>query len=155
VTIGHNPVDSTNAKWAIFLRGNRKNYLCEQLHERVFGKQDQTLGCDTLVKNYAQLRKMVLEPPEARDLNLSSQDLQSPKDAAGQVVGGVLLDASHDDRYIGESLGKSARHSSPMQIVAEQALSMRLYEARIASLQRIVAFFVLFHQMGENVQVQG
>jgi hypothetical protein len=42
-----------------------------------------------------------------------------------------------------------------MQIVAEQALSMRLYEARIASLQRIVAFFVLFHQMGENVQVQG
>ncbi len=31
-------------------------------------------------------------------------------------------------------------------------LSMRLYESRIASLQRAVAFFVMFHQMGKDVQ---
>ena len=41
-----------------------------------------------------------------------------------------------------------------MKLVEQQTLSMRLYESRIASLQRAVAFFVMFHQMGKDVQVE-
>lgn len=29
---------------------------------------------------------------------------------------------------------------------------MRLYEGRVASMQRLVSFFVLFHKMGQAVQ---
>jgi len=37
------------------------------------------------------------------------------------------------------------------RLIELQVISMRLYETRIASLQRCVAFMVLFHQMGKNV----
>eukprot|EP00438_Fugacium_kawagutii_P033781 Skav209626 [mRNA] locus=scaffold902:111213:114590:+ [translate_table: standard] len=46
------------------------------------------------------------------------------------------------------------RHSSPQEnfkLTDTQRVSMLLYESRIASLQRAVAFFVLFHEMGKTI----
>jgi len=55
------------------------------------------------------------------------------------------------EKYFGEQLRGSTPKGMDWQIVESQALSMQLYESRIASLQRAVAFFVLFHEMGKCV----
>ena len=61
-----------------------------------------------------------------------------------------------EEEYFGQRMMESSAGSegvTPMKLVEQQTLSMRLYESRIASLQRAVAFFVMFHQMGKDVQV--
>ena len=48
-------------------------------------------------------------------------------------------------------LDHSASPAESFKLTETQRLSMLLYEGRIASLQRAVAFFVLFHQMGKTI----
>lgn len=48
-------------------------------------------------------------------------------------------------------LKHSASPAESFKLTDTQRLSMLLYEGRIASLQRAVAFFVLFHEMGKTV----
>jgi hypothetical protein len=52
-----------------------------------------------------------------------------------------------EDMYV-----KNMPGVSKMAMVKSQLLSMELYEARIASLQRFVSMTVLFHQIGSRVQ---
>lgn len=56
-----------------------------------------------------------------------------------------------DEEYYGEHMEKEWTDVPLARLCEEQVLIMRLYETRIASLQRCVAFFVLFHQMGKRV----
>lgn len=48
-------------------------------------------------------------------------------------------------------LKHSASPAESFKLTDTQRLSMLLYEGRIASLQRAVAFFILFHEMGKTV----
>ena len=68
-----------------------------------------------------------------------------------EVVGMTNIEPS-DEAYFGKKLRATAPPSMhPMKLVDAQALSMRLYESRVASLQRAVAFYVLFHKLGQTV----
>jgi len=78
-----------------------------------------------------------------------------------------LLGAIHDrksrvkmeEAFYGEHLEEELKNVSLLRLCDEQMLAMRLYETRFdaavdtlfASLQRCMAFFVLFHQMGKHV----
>jgi len=70
-----------------------------------------------------------------------------------------LLGAIHDrksrvkmeEAFYGEHLEEELKNVSLLRLCNEQMLAMRLYETRFASLQRCMAFFVLFHQMGKHV----
>jgi hypothetical protein len=69
-----------------------------------------------------------------------------------------LLGSTHDrkkikmdEAYYGEHLENELKDTALSRLCDEQVLAMRLYETRIASLQRCVAFFVLFHQMAKRV----
>ena len=54
--------------------------------------------------------------------------------------------------YFGERLRKLApRDADPFALVEAQTTAMRLYESRVASLQRFVAFCVLFHALAKKV----
>lgn len=60
--------------------------------------------------------------------------------------------AASQESYFGEYLRAAApAGTSDLKLMETQSLSMELYETRIASLQRAVAFFVLFHEMGKRV----
>ena len=71
----------------------------------------------------------------------------------GDVVGFANVEWSRE-KFFGEKLlsERPADLEGGDRAVAEtQTLAMRLYESRVASLERAVAFFVLFHEMGARV----
>jgi hypothetical protein len=53
--------------------------------------------------------------------------------------------------YFGQALRFACPEENIAKLIKTQDLSMQLYETRIASLQRAIAFFVLFHEMGKRV----
>ena len=55
------------------------------------------------------------------------------------------------ESFYGETMENELKDVPLYRLCEEQVLAMRLYESRIASLQRCVAFFVLFHQMAKRV----
>ncbi|CAK9023116.1 unnamed protein product [Durusdinium trenchii] len=79
--------------------------------------------------SYAQL---------ARNTSPSSMDHFNIQESTERIFGARLInsDMSAKDQF---------------KMTESQRLSMMLYESRIASLQRAVAFFVMFHQMGKTI----
>lgn len=66
---------------------------------------------------------------------------------------GLSVIQPSEENYFGEDFRKNAPSSvKTFQLAKSQHYAMELYEARIASLQRYVAFCVLFHQLGKRVQ---
>ena len=55
------------------------------------------------------------------------------------------------EEVFGTSLLRNAEPSQHVQNIETQFLSMQLYESRIASLHRAVAFFVMFPEMGRSI----
>ena len=70
-------------------------------------------------------------------------------------IGEKSIKHAKQETYFGETLveATASTEGGAIKLVDQQLLSMRLYESRIASMQRAVAFFVMFHQMGKDVQV--
>jgi hypothetical protein len=56
-----------------------------------------------------------------------------------------------DEAYYGQHLEEELQDTALARLCDEQKLVMRMYESRIGSLQRCVAFFVLFHAMAKRV----
>ena len=57
-----------------------------------------------------------------------------------------------NEAYFGADLRATAPPgAAPFDLVDSQTIAMRLYESRIASLERAVAFYVMFHAMGKAV----
>jgi len=56
------------------------------------------------------------------------------------------------EQFYGDFLERMLPDVPLPRLMEEQTISMRLYESRIASLQRLVSFFVMFHAMGKRVQ---
>jgi len=70
---------------------------------------------------------------------------------------GIIQIQASKEKYFGERMriynaGKVMKEVD-FSIARSQEFAMELYESRIASLQRFVAMAVMFHQMGERVQV--
>jgi len=65
-------------------------------------------------------------------------------------------DDASKEAYYGEIFVKHLKERgeevNDLEVAERQILSMRLYEGRIASLQRAVAMFVMFHELGKRVQ---
>ena len=87
----------------------------------------------------------IINLPEILMLKILEAD---PRNAEGLL----MVEPSHEE-YFGQVLRKSAPPQiKPYTLMESQEFSMKLYEARIASLQRFVAMTVLFHQTGTRVQ---
>ncbi|CAE7837945.1 unnamed protein product [Symbiodinium sp. CCMP2592] len=67
----------------------------------------------------------------------------------GQARPSQIRESSEE--VFGEALLQLADPSDHVQIVQSQFLSMQLYESRIATLQRAVSFFVMFHEMAGTI----
>lgn len=74
--------------------------------------------------------------PLAKRIGLSAEEVDKLKSQS--VIGAWMLD-NEDGLTDGE-------------VMSKQRLMQTLYESRLASLQRLVSFFVMFHQMGKLVQ---
>ena len=165
MTIGHNPFKLPLTRFAVFLKGSRKKYLCEHLLEKHAGYSGLGKSSGALMGDYSNLRNEK-EDDEAgiKSILLMEQrqsDLKKIQSHQSRAHLGKLgvksVQLAFKERYFGEKLLKDskahAKDVQPIELAAHQTLSMRLYETRIASLERAVAFFVMFHQMGKDVQV--
>ena len=88
---------------------------------------------------FSDVRSKIQDKPE-----LHSADAQ--KQALLGTVG-----TSNED-YFGKNLIEEFPELPIARLIKEQHLSCELFESRIGSLQRLVAFYVMFHEMGKRVQ---
>jgi hypothetical protein len=70
---------------------------------------------------------------------------------------GLIQVKPSDERFFGEDLiekkcSRSAQLSFGVGAMKSQNFAQELYESRIASLQRLLAMTVIFHQMGDRVE---
>jgi hypothetical protein len=85
----------------------------------------------------------------------------------GDIAGGKLAHVLHaqntvmgeeeqkqiaNDVFYGEHLHRLFPNVPLPRLIEEQTVAMRLYESRVASCQRLVSFFVMFHAMGKRVE---
>lgn len=62
------------------------------------------------------------------------------------------------EKYYGQSMVSKMQKENDgedindMEVCQKQEIAMRLYESRVASLQRAVSMFVMFHELGKRVQ---
>ena len=167
MTLGHNPYKLPLTKFAVFLKGNRRKYICEHLLEKYAGYAGEGKSCGALMGEYSNLRKAEEEEEKEEESGLCSllvmeqhqAKMAGVKQTARQTkthlgkLGEKAVRLAFQERFFGENLLRVEKSVPKMQLAEQQTLSMRLYETRIASLHRAVAFFVMFHQMGKDVQV--
>jgi len=86
-------------------------------------------------------------------VNLSEIVLLKILEAEARNAQGLLMvEASHEE-FFGQALRKSAPMKvKPYTLIESQEFSMRLYESRIASMQRFISMTVMFHEMGSTVE---
>ncbi len=164
MTIGHNPYKLPLTKFAVFLKGCRKQYLCEHLLETLAGYKGEGKSSGALLGEFANLHKEDSRFREERMLDrildeqkksmLRKSHTETVRHMLGRI-GEKSVKHMKQESYYGEQLvdATATSEAGAIKLVDQQLLSMRLYESRIASLQRAVAFFVMFHQMGKDVQV--
>ena len=164
MTIGHNPFKLPLTKFAVFLKGSRKKYLCEHLLEKHAGYTGKDKSSGALMGCYSNLRDEKEKESGFRSIMLMEQRQSDLKKIQAHhtrahlgKLGVKSVQLALQERYFGEKLLRDsknhAKDAQPIELAEHQTLSMRLYETRIASLERAVAFFVMFHQMGKDVQV--
>lgn len=100
--------------------------------------------------------------------NLSPRKTETAgNDFDGDIAGGKLAHVLHannmfmgeeeqkqiaNDVFYGEHLHRLFPTVPLPRLIEEQTVAMRLYESRVASCQRLVSFFVMFHAMGKRVE---
>jgi hypothetical protein len=179
ITIGHNPSTIGLCKDACFLKGNRKDFYCEVALKRQLKllptEHIEGRSSGMLLGDYCNMRKrclgvrhdgvndaveMLSITHQSRRASMEEIAERRTKLGEGRHPGiprtRTMSWSDHVERYYGEHKYESMR--SKGEFVDEykqsdsQTLAMRLYEGRIASLQRAVSMFVMFHQLGKNVQ---
>ena len=164
MTLGHNPYKLPLTKFAVFLKGNRRKYLCEHLLEKRVGYTGHGKSTGALMGDYSNLRAEEeveeeekggfhsLMKLEAKQAKLKQIQGKQTKALLGKL-GEKTVRLAFQEKFFGENLLRVSKAMQPLELVDQQILSMRLYESRIASLHRAIAFYVMFHQMGKDVQV--
>lgn len=180
ITIGHNPSKMGLCKDSCFLKSNRKDFFCEVALKRQLNLEtieDRSSGM--LLGDYCNMRKrclgvrhdgvndaveMLSITHRSRRASMEEIVKRRTKLGEGRAPGiprsKTMTHLDVGERYYGELEynSKKAELASKNESVDDykqsegQVLAMRLYEGRIASLQRAVSMFVLFHQLGKNVQ---
>jgi hypothetical protein len=71
----------------------------------------------------------------------------------GQDSRGLANVEPSNEKYFGEELrNRAPQKADEYNLIEAQYTSMKLYETRVASMQRFVAFCVMFHELGLKVQ---
>jgi hypothetical protein len=120
-TVGHHSYTPDVVDRAVIFDFDRPKFLSEVRHDLLSG---------------------TVEPVARRMLYLAEPSLKS-----------VLGDSSEKPRVRGKVVG-AVSHGSEQDLagaLASHAVVEALYEGRVASLERLVAFYVLFHAMAERV----
>ena len=164
LTLGHNPSKLPLSSHAVYLPSCRPDYLGEREVKKYDLNYDGAgKSAGALLGDFENLWKRSEQAEhDRRAKEAAGKKGKRRESVAGERLGRVktlggaerehlgVVEASNE-KYFGENL-ELANPGTPIHtLVEKQRLSERLYENRCASLQRLVSFFVLFHQMGLDV----
>lgn len=143
ITIGHNPTKLPLAAESVYLPSKRPDYICERLLKLSKGMEPNEVLSDMSSSQLLGEYETLVKEDRLQHASRSSEDssLEDPPKQAATA-----------ERYFGEALKATNPDASAKVLIESQNLSMLLYETRIASLQRLVAFFVMFYELGHTVQ---
>lgn len=143
ITIGHNPAKLPLAVQSVYLPSKRPDYICERLLKLSKGMEPNEVLSDVSSSQLLGEYETLVNDDHLQHAGTISED-SSLEDPPKHAVAA--------ERYFGEALRAANPDASTRSLIESQNLSMLLYETRIASLQRLVAFFVMFYELGHTVQ---
>jgi len=146
-----------------------------RLFEILDADKDETLSLEEFVRGYSSLKPSLSQEQLTGIFNGADKDssrsisldeffemLKIPEMEMAALLqpspprdfrGLIQIEPSNEE-YFGERVLKATKAGKNISLgaIQSQNFSHKLYEARIASLQRFVAMIVMFHQMGYRVQ---
>ena len=114
------------------------------------GKSQQTTEQAALMAD--RLKQERMETLRREDSALSNHHRSSHRLSSLKRRGSSDAATELGERFYGEHLRRAFPHASEAERMFTQQLSMKLYESRVGSLARLVAFMVVSHEMGRTVQ---
>ena len=117
------------------------------MRKRCLGVKDEQT--DDIMEKLAMVKKRTKASPA--ELQARRKKMLEERERQDDVQ-----DNAAQEKFYGENFVRHIRERgeevNDLEVAERQILSMRLYEGRIASLQRAVAMFVMFHELGKRVQ---
>ena len=172
ITVGHTPAKMGLSADAVFLKGQRKDFYCEVAIKQELGRGDlDGRSAGMLLGDYHNMRKrclgvvaeqaddimeklaMVKKAPRATQAELQGRrkKMLEDRERADDAQDDASAEAFYGENFV-KHLRERGEDVNDLEVAERQVLSMRLYEGRVASLQRAVAMFVMFHELGKRVQ---
>jgi len=167
LTIGANPSKLPLSAFAVYIPTNRPNFLCEKTLKDYSGEWDGTgKSANAIIGDYENIWKQSEKEQMEKEMEISEGKINRRRSsmndkmrrlsrAGGKAIPPALRLGNIEptrEAYFGEELEKANQNVPVHVLIGQQRLSQRLYESRVGSMQRFVAFLVLFHQMGKAVQ---
>ena len=151
ITVGHNPFKLGLTANAIFIPSMRRPFMSEYVLEKEQEKRGVANACGMTASALMSV--------------LSTAEMETFQGLATMAHGdrpefirkieplwgkGVL----YEEKFIGAWMGNEDEYKgwSPSDLMEKQGQMQEIYEGRIASMQRLVAFLVMFHAMAKHVQ---
>ena len=136
---------------------NGDGALCLAEFTRAYKKVDASLTDSQIAKLFRDAdtdRSGELDFDEfCTVMNLPEMDMLNILEADSRNEEGLLMVEPSREEYFGQAIRRSApKKIKAFTLVESQDFSMKLYETRVASLQRFVAMTVMFHQMGHRAR---
>ena len=149
-TLGHNPFKLPLTKSAIHLPTTRKDFFSEhalKMHVAKSGKSADGMSASALMGTLSTLDMDVFEKVKQRPAAERPEFIKKMEPMWGEG-------AFSDEHFVGEWMASDEKLKglNAADLMEKQSQLQELYEGRIASMQRLVGFLVLFHEMGRRVQ---
>ena len=150
ITIGHNPFKLPLTHSAIHLPTTRKDFFSEhalKLHVAKTGKSADGMSASALMGTLSTLDMDVFEKVKQRPAAERPEFIKKMEPMWGEG-------AFSDEHFVGEWMASDDKFKgmNAAELMEKQGQLQELYEGRIASMQRLVGFLVLFHEMARRVQ---
>jgi len=154
-SLGHNPFKLPLTAAAIHLPTSRRDFLSEHALKLLRLKQHRgSKNIEGMSASALMGALSTIDVPIFEDLNLEPQPARKRASFIKEVERLWGEGAVCQEPFIGAWMGEDSRYCdfSAAAAMEKQSQLQELYESRIASMQRLVGFLVLFHEMARRVQ---
>ena len=151
ITVGHNPFKLGLTANAIFIPTMRRLFMSEYILEceqASRGVKTTGLSASALMSILSTAKMEIFEglmPPTRNGERAEFIRRIEPLWGKGSL---------YEERFIGAWMASDEQYkaATPAELMEKQGQLQEIYEGRIASLQRLISFMVMFHAMAKSVQ---
>ena len=154
ITVGHNPFKLDLTANALFIPPMRRAFMSEYVLEQEQAKRGIATSAGSALSASALMSILsTAELDTFEGLPKATRNEERP-DFIKKIEPLWGKGSLYEERFIGAWMAQEPEYMgcSPAELMEKQGQLQELYEGRIASMQRFVAFLVMFHEMARSVQ---